>query len=54
MEHFSHYFIADTWYQTVVLYTLIAALIYANFALIRIGERKKARAAERSDEFRDA
>ncbi len=42
VEHFSNYFIAGSLYQTVVLYTLIAALVYVNIALIRVGDRKKA------------
>ena len=41
MTHFSHYFIAGDLYQTVVLYALIAALVYVNIALIRGGQRKK-------------
>jgi hypothetical protein len=52
MEHFIHYFIAGSLYQTVVLYVLIAALVYVNIALIKIGERKKV--GSKGGEFGDA
>ena len=41
MEQISHYFSVGTWYQNVLLYTLIAGLVYANIVLIKAGEKKK-------------
>jgi len=41
MELISHYLSVGTWYQNIIMYALLAALVYANFVLIKAGEKKR-------------
>lgn len=42
IEDLNHYFSAGAWYQNIILYSLIAGLVYANIVLIKTaGEKKK-------------
>lgn len=40
--YISHYFSAGGWYQNLIIYALLAGLVYANIVLIKKGEKKKA------------
>ena len=42
MELISHYLSVGTWYQNVIMYALLAALVYANIVLIKVSEKKRA------------
>lgn len=44
IEYINHNFSAGTWYQNILLYSLIAGLVYANIVLIKKGEKKKVQA----------
>jgi len=55
MEHISQYLSAGTWYQNVIIYALLAGLVYANIVLIKAGEKKNAGVSFRKrDNYRDA
>lgn len=55
MEHISHYFSAGTWYQNVIIYALLAGLVYTNILLIKAGEKKRVGVSMRKrDNYRDA